>query len=414
MRILIVDDENKKASEVKKVCKSNNDVKDEDIIIVPSIVGAIEKMKEEKYQLVITDMCLPDSYGSDLIDTGGLELIRILNKDKRLYSPSEIIVLSSYKNLVIQYSDEIKKESFDIIYYNNSSVEWKEKILDKLKYLHRCEISPKEDRTYRYDVALLTAIPIEKSAVKELAEEWNKVKIPGDSTIYYETRWNNGERVIKVISTGLTQMGMVAAATITSKLIYNFAPRYIIMPGIAAGVKENYNIGDLIIPKGVKDYCSGKFSTPKEKSHEAIENPFEYFIPTASSIPTDADIINMVSESYEDVLYLIHNKYRNKAKYPIPQIRTGDMATGDSVIQNSKIIELMIKKFLRQADGIDMEAYGMYYASQQSINPKPIPICMKSISDFANKDKSDEHQEYAAFISAQFVKIFVTGTLFQE
>ena len=75
---------------------------------------------------------------------------------------------------------------------------------------------------------------------------------------------------------------------------------------------------------------------------------------------------------------------------------------------------MLIKKFLRQADGIDMEAYGMYYASQQSINPKPIPICMKSISDFANKDKSDEHQEYAAFISAQFAKAFVIGSLFQE
>lgn len=127
MRILIVDDENKKATEIKKVCKTNSDVKDEDIIIVPGVIEAIAKMKEEKYQLVITDMCLPESYGSDLIDKGGLELIRILNKDKRVYSPNEIIVLSSHKNLVIQYSDEIKKESFDIIYYDDSSVEWREK-----------------------------------------------------------------------------------------------------------------------------------------------------------------------------------------------------------------------------------------------------------------------------------------------
>lgn len=97
MRILIVDDENKKATEIKKVCKTNSDVKDEDIIIVPGVIEAIAKMKEEKYQLVITDMCLPESYGSDLIDKGGLELIRILNKDKRVYSPNEIIVLSSHK-----------------------------------------------------------------------------------------------------------------------------------------------------------------------------------------------------------------------------------------------------------------------------------------------------------------------------
>lgn len=414
MKILIVDDENKKASEVKKVCKATGDVVDSDISIVPGILEAIERMREVQYQLVIADMCLPETYGSDLIEKGGLDLIRFLNQDKRVYSPNEIIVLSSYEDLVEKYSNEIKKESFDIIHYDDSSLEWREKISDKLKYLHRYEMSPKADRSYGCDVALLTAIPVEKKAIEELSEKWEKVIIPGDSTVYYKTKWENGRREIKVISTSLTQMGMVAAATVTSKLIYTFAPRYIIMSGIAAGVKEKYNIGDIIVPKGVKDYCSGKFCTPKRKSQDAANNPFEFFVPTASSIPTDADIINMVSESYEDELSLIYNKYKNKTKYSIPQIRTGDMATGDSVIQNSKIIEVMINRFLRQADGIDMEAYGMYYASQQAINPKPIPICMKAISDFANKEKSDEHQEYAAFISAQFVKTFVTETLFQE
>ena len=127
MRILIVDDVNKKATEVKKVCKTNNSIKNEDIIIVPGIVEAIARMKEERYQLIITDMCLPESYGSDPIDTGGLKLIRILNKDKRIYTPNEIIVLSSYENLVNQYCDEIKRESFDIIHYDDSSVEWRKK-----------------------------------------------------------------------------------------------------------------------------------------------------------------------------------------------------------------------------------------------------------------------------------------------
>ena len=96
-------------------------------------------------------------------------------------------------------------------------MEWRDKISDKLKYLHRSEMSPKENRKYRYDVALSTAVPIEKNAIKELSEKWNKVKIPGDSTVYYETKWVNNKREIKVISTSLTQMGMVAAATITSK-----------------------------------------------------------------------------------------------------------------------------------------------------------------------------------------------------
>ena len=38
-------------------------------------------------------------------------------------------------------------------------------------------------------------------------------------------------------------------------------------------------------------------------------------------------------------------------------------------------------------------------------------ICMKAISDFADKEKSDEHQAYAAYISAQFARFFVQEIL---
>ena len=43
--------------------------------------------------------------------------------------------------------------------------EWKEKIIDKLTYLQRIEISPGAQRKYMYDVAVLTAVPREQKAV---------------------------------------------------------------------------------------------------------------------------------------------------------------------------------------------------------------------------------------------------------
>ena len=57
------------------------------------------------------------------------------------------------------------------------------------------------------------------------------------------------------------------------------------------------------------------------------------------------------------------------------------------------------------------ENHGLYYAASQAKRPKPIPICIKAISDFANKDKSDDHQEYAAYVSATFMKHFVQNVL---
>ena len=206
---------------------------------------------------------------------------------------------------------------------------------------------------------------------------------------------------------------MVAATALSMKLIDNFAPKYIIMPGIAGGVNSEYEFGDIIIPREVKDYCSGKYTTPKnqEEKDEARKNPLKFFTPTSSSIITNQDIFNLAQDNYEAELERIHKSWPGHEKYKIPNIRYGYMASGDSVVQNDEIVKMMITNHLRQADGLDMEAYGMYYAAGQALIPKPIPICMKAISDFADKDKSDEHQDYAAYVSANFMKYFVLNVL---
>ncbi|WP_419886025.1 hypothetical protein [Paenibacillus sp. B-A-8] len=413
MKILIVDDENVKASNVKDALLNNNEIVETDIIIVPSINDAIGKMLNERYALMVVDMCIPENYGNKLHDDGGLKLIKILSDDKRVFAPTEIIVLTSHGDLMEKYKDEVLKKSFEIIVYNDTSEEWKEKINDKVLYLKRYLESPQEKREHYYDIAILTAVECEKEAVRKLSEDWEKVTFEDDSTVYYSTMWKNNSKGIKVITTSLTQMGMVPAATISMKMILKFAPRYIIMPGIAGGVKNEYEFGDIIIPREVKDYCSGKYTTPKnlEEAEEAIRNPLKFFIPTASSISTDPDIINIVSNSFKEELRKIYDNWPNNNEYKVPSIRTGYMASGDSVVQNSSVIEMMIKNHLRSADGLDMEAYGVYYAAQQSLKPKPIPICMKSISDFADKEKGDDHQAYAAYVSANFLKFFVTNIL---
>lgn len=49
-----------------------------------------------------------------------------------------------------------------------------------------------------------------------------------------------------------------------------------------------------------------------------------------------------------------------------------------------------------------METYAVYYAAQNAIN-SPKFLSIKAVSDYANKDKNDDYQKYAAFISIQFL-----------
>jgi nucleoside phosphorylase len=56
--------------------------------------------------------------------------------------------------------------------------------------------------------------------------------------------------------------------------------------------------------------------------------------------------------------------------------------------------------------GIEMEAYGLYAAAAQSGSPRPTAFALKSVCDFADEQKDDKWQAYAAYTSAEIFRTF--------
>ena len=52
-----------------------------------------------------------------------------------------------------------------------------------------------------------------------------------------------------------------------------------------------------------------------------------------------------------------------------------------------------------------MESYAVVYAANHANDPRPAPIIIKSVCDFANSEKSDEYQKFAAYTSCEFAKL---------
>ncbi len=65
-------------------------------------------------------------------------------------------------------------------------------------------------------------------------------------------------------------MGMTSASAMVAKAIVHFDPEYIIMPGIAAGVEKDVNIGDIMVATEVWDYSSGKYEEIIESGEKKI------------------------------------------------------------------------------------------------------------------------------------------------
>ena len=71
-----------------------------------------------------------------------------------------------------------------------------------------------------------------------------------------------------------------------------------------------------------------------------------------------------------------------------------------------------IKGHSRKLIGIDMETYGVFYSSINCSKPRPYGVLsLKSISDFADPEKNDNYQKYAAFTSANYLYNFALNKM---
>jgi nucleoside phosphorylase len=86
-------------------------------------------------------------------------------------------------------------------------------------------------------------------------------------------------------------------------------------------------------------------------------------------------------------------------------MRLGPFASGAAVLSDDETAQ-NIKQQHRQLVGIDMEAYAIFAAASESPMPQPKPFVLKSVVDFADSLKGDSHRTYAAYTSAQALRIF--------
>ena len=197
-------------------------------------------------------------------------------------------------------------------------------------------------------------------------------------------------------------MGLTAAATLGQKLIFNFKPKYLVMTGIAAGIKGKGNFGDIIFSELVWDYGSGKITTEKNGALGFQQDPRPLTIAPEIKAHLQKEFIQ------DNIVKSVESSWQKgngeMAKTRLKVI-LGPMASGSYVIENIKKIQEVVDQ-QRKLVGIDMEAYAIFYAATYSTNPKPIPIVIKSICDFGDSRKNNKMQAYASYTSANFLYHF--------
>lgn len=246
---------------------------------------------------------------------------------------------------------------------------------------------------YDYFTALLTVTKTEEEGLRHIYKNWTEKTFENDNQIYYETFFERDGKRYKVVTAKQSEMGMVASAVLTMKVIGHFRPQYLIMVGIAAGIAmeeiEQQEYGDVIVPNIIWDYSAGKFVSAKEADIKFGRIGFQ---PRPAVFRMDADTEKYIRRAI--------NSFENQC-----HVYIGPMACGTSVVANREVLERQILTQFSHTAGLDMESYAVAYAASNATMPRPVPIIVKGVSDFADNTKSNKYQKFAAYTSSEFAKL---------
>jgi nucleoside phosphorylase len=400
--ILIADDDAERVGVVLSLLEKTSGI---DVKTVACVIDAKRELSERSFDLLLLDLQMPLRFGDMPKPNGGINLLRDLSRiESRLHRPHHIIGITAFEDLERNNKSFFEDELWALLFYRRDSTDWSKRLMSKIAYLDQSKKSlvTHIEKNFDYDVAIIAALENpELTALRRTNNgRWERLENSSDDTIYHsaEVKRDDGT-IVRIVAASAPQKGMASSCFLSAKMLGHFRPRLLCMTGICAGVKGKNNFGDIVVASQSWDYESGKIVQ--------LDSGL-LFKPEPQTIPIDpgiaAELQFMAGSSA--IFSKIQEQWQGE-RYPTAlQLHVGPMATGAAVLQAISMVD-RIKEVNRNCIAIEMEAYGVMYAAYHAQKPKPKCIVAKSVCDFADHDKSDNHQAYASYTSAAFIMEYI-------
>lgn len=400
MKILIADDQTRRYDKLVEALETIGVSRDQ-IEIVNCAHMAQEYLENNFYDLFILDVLLPVRPESEPDLRHSIDLLIGLHEDDHLIKPGYLLGITADRVVVGEAANIFEELTWSIIQYAQDNDGWVNQILNCVRYLLK-KGSNKEDESLKHQVDLAIICALEKPELEEVLRlPWNWTSArPLDDIVFVNDGYFEVEgRKITVSATFAPRMGMVSTALRSAAIISLLRPRLLAMCGICAGVKGKVNIGDVILADPAWDFQSGKRVRDKEHSQFSFA-PHHLYPPTL----VRAHVEQLRSDKI--ALRKIFDRFQGDPPSSMPQIVIGPLASGSAVLADGEAVK-EIQTQHRELRGIEMEGYGMYEAANVASHPQPKSFALKSVCDFADPDKNDSNQRYAAFMSANILQLLM-------
>ncbi|WP_218699242.1 phosphorylase family protein [Acinetobacter harbinensis] len=398
MKILIIDDNPRRygelATQLDQLGLNKSDYK-----IVDCVNTAEDLLVSNYYDLIILDILIPYYNYGEADKQVSIDFFNYLHSDECNHKPEKIIGITSDKEILKKTQSKFEAFTWQIIGYSDTDDDWLKTLLAYINYLIRKNRS--EENNYNYDVLIINALQFpELSAILELPWNWRKIVITENGLLINSGQIALDDNKFKIAAIHATDMGMVPTSILTTQLINILKPKVVCMTGICAGNSTEVNLGDIVVASTSWDHQSGKREMFGDK---VIFKNSPQYIPLNHLIKRDFQDLNSVSD------FKALNKEINNISYS-PTLRIGPMASSSAVLADRETLDKIVTTQNRKLMGIDMEVFGLYSACYYHFNNIYF-FAIKGVCDFADSEKNDNFQDYAAKNSAFALNLYFQKNL---
>lgn len=417
IKILILDDSDRKIEYIKKILLEGCGLQEENITIAKSVAAGRAEVSKEYFDLVLLDLVLPILQDEEPKDDGGLSFIReILMSDARVKIPSQIIGLTEKGFAYEREKEEFQRLLFSVIQCKQGDYEWVNNLKQAVNYSIRCKEAIVNNMRQRmsYDIAIICALPEEfKQMVEAFGGEtkWERVKIEEDVPFLFRrtiiSTANNHD--LKVIAAMTGRPGVIPTATLATLMYTLFHVKTVFMTGFSAGFpSNNLKLGDILVASSIQDYASGKLKdvdgnlTLLREIHQ-IETSTSLSLAMQELLDDENTQSELMSKIKKANLLV-----NNRDSY---QVYMSATCCGPYVVTSEDVIK-ELEKDDRKLEGLDMEGFGLYLASKILSNKvQKESMWIKGVGDFANPHKADDYHKTCSFGSALLLYRFIKEKL---
>lgn len=400
LSILIVDDNADKAQTVANGLAARLPSIELEIVTVADSISAKRVLEKRAFKAMILDVALPLRAGDKPMRKGGIDLLKEIFSREVFHRPLHIIGLTAFTDIYETEADEFSSELWSLLLFDPSSEVWLERLANRMRHIALAETETNQHTEHCIDVCILTALPDEFLQIKRIGWKWSAHEQAGDPTNYIKATFVDADGVTRTaVAAHAPLMGMSAASILATKMGFHFRPRFMIMAGICAGDSNQVKLGDVIAASLVWDYGSGK--------HVSSSADTGHFEPAPFQVPMSSTLRGAIERiaSNTGKLFEIREAYTAPKPGNTLDIHIGPLASGAAVVADKEVFNQIQARQHRKLIGLDMEAYGVMSAASELPAPQPKCAVIKSVSDFADKEKSDKCRDYAAYVSAQVVRL---------